>query len=158
MFALNGTYVIFIFLFLVFIYLLNEILLKPLGRVVEKRALNSATDLEAAKTCSAEMEKMLKDYQAALHSSRLEAQSLIKNALGEVQQLRDGKVKEIQTEGHAKLDKLKNELAANRHKLLQSLISPELDLVKEIIVKLLGEAPALVTNEQRVLQVLEETR
>ncbi len=158
MFALNGTCVIFIFLFLIFIYLLNEILLKPLGRVVEARAQNLQTNLESAKACSQEADKIIRDYQTTLHTTRLEAQSVIQNALGQVKLERDEKIKNIQAEGRSKIDALKAELTANRKNLLQSLVHPELDLVKNIISKLLGEAPALTTSEERVFQILEETR
>ena len=158
MFELNGTYVIFIGMFIVFIYLLNEIMLKPVGKAMDKRAQSIRTNLEASKTCMQESQKLIADYQAKLHKSRLEAQSIIQGALAEEQKQRDAKLKDVQAEGRNKLDALKTELTQSRQGLLQSLIHPELELVGNIINKLLGEKPALVTDENRVLKVLEETR
>jgi len=158
MFELNGTYVIFIVLFLIFIQLLNMIMLKPVGQAMEKRAARMQANLEAARNCAQETEKILADYKAKLHTSRLEAQSIIQKALTDEQKQRDDKLKTIQGEGHNKLDELKGELTSTRQSLLKSLIHPELELVGEIINKLLGERLALVTNEEHVLQVLEKTR
>lgn len=159
MYALNGTYVIFIALFLVFIYLLNEIMLKPVGKVMDKRRAKLQENLDTAKACTQEAQKVLADYQAHLHSSRLEAQAIIQAALNTAQKDRDAKLKGIQADGRVKIDELKNELSANRQNLLKSLIHPELELVSQIIKKLLGEdAPALVTGEDKVLQTLESVR
>jgi len=159
MYALNGTYIIFIALFLVFIYLLNEIMLKPVGKVMEKRRAKLQENLDTAKACTQEAQKVLADYQAKLHTSRLEAQAIIQAALSVVQKEREDKLKGIQAEGRAKVEELRNELAANRQSLLKSLIHPELELVGQIIKKLLGEeAPALVTSEEKVFQTLQNVR
>ena len=85
MFALNGTYVIFITLFLVFIYLLNEIMLKPVGKVMDKRRAKMQENLDTATACTQEAQKILTDYQAKLHTSRLEAQAIIQAALNTAQ-------------------------------------------------------------------------
>jgi len=158
MFELNGTYVIFLFLFLIFIQLLNMIMLKPVGQAMEKRASRIQANLDAARNCTQESETILSDYKAKLHTSRLEAQSIIQKALIDGQKQRDEKLKIIQSEGRNKLEELKAGLTNTRQSLLQSLIHPELELVGDIINKLLGERLALVTNEKRVLQVLEKTR
>lgn len=157
MFELNGTYVIFMVLFLIFVQLLNMIMIKPAGIAIEKRAKHIQENLAAAKNFSQETDKILSDYQAKLHASRLEAQAVIQEALVQAQKQRDEKLKNIQSEGRSKIDELKAEFASTRENLLQSLIHPELELVRNIINKLLGETPALVTDEERVFQVLKET-
>src|ERR1700733_8406061 len=118
MYALNGTYIIFIALFLIFIYLLNEIMLKPVGAAMEKRRAKMQENLDTAKACTQEAQRILSDYQAKLHESRLEAQAIIQAALATANKERDDKVKDIQAQGRAKIDELKNELAANRQSLL----------------------------------------
>jgi len=158
MFELNGTYVIFIGLFMIFVYLLNEIMLKPVGLVMEKRAQQVKGHLDAAKSCAQETETILADYKAKLHTSRVEAQSIIHDALADSQKEANVQLQNIQSEGRNKLNELKDELNAGRQDLLQSLIHPELELVGNILNKLLGEKTALVTDEERVFQVLKETR
>jgi F0F1-type ATP synthase membrane subunit b/b' len=158
MFSLNGTYVIFILLFLVFIQLLNKIMIQPVGAVLEKRGARLKENTDATKSCMQETEKILSDYQSKLHTSRQNAQTIIHNSLSEAQKSKDEKLKGIQNEGRQKLDALKEELSAGRKDLINSLVHPELDLVKNILNKLLGEIPTLVINEQRVAEVLESTR
>ncbi len=133
-------------------------MLKPVGKVIEQRRRRIQDNLDAATNCTQEAEKVLNNYQTSLHASRSEAQSIIQEALGKAQKERDEQLKAIQSEGRDKLDKLKAELTACRESLLQSLIHSELELVGDIINKLLGERPALVTNEERVFQVLKQTR
>jgi F-type H+-transporting ATPase subunit b len=158
MFELNGTYVIFILLFLVFIQLLNKIMLEPVGAAIEKRSARLKENIDIAKSNMQESEKMLVDYQNNLHSTRQQAQTLIHSALAEAQKSREEKLKSVQAEGRSKLDELKAELDAGRKNLIESLIHPELELVRDILNKLLGETPKLITNEQRVAEVLESTR
>ncbi len=80
LFALNGTYFIFIFLFLLFVPLLNEIMLKPVGAAMEKRRAKMQENLDTAKACTQEAQNLLADYQSKLHTSRLEAQAIIQTA------------------------------------------------------------------------------
>jgi F-type H+-transporting ATPase subunit b len=158
MFQLNGTCVVFIFLFLVFIQLLNKIMLQPIGAALDKRAARLKENLDATRSHMQETEKMLADYQAQLHASRHEAQTIIHSTMADAKKVRDEKLKGIQAEGREKLDGLQAELDAGRKTLVESLVQPEIELVRNILNKLLGETPALMTNEERVFQVLENTR
>ncbi len=133
-------------------------MLQPIGIALDKRAAGLKVNLDAAKAHMQETEKILADYQAKLHASRHQAQTIIHDAMTDAQKVRDEKLKGIQVEGREKLDGLQTELDAGRKTLVESLIHPELELVRNILDKLLGETPALVTNEERVLQVLENTR
>lgn len=158
MFSLNGTYIIFLALFLIFIYLLNEIMLKPVGKTIERRRAKLQENLNTAKACTQEAQNLLADYQAKLHASRLQSQAIIQTALTAAQKEREEKIKQVQANGRAKVDELKNELAANRQNLLRALIHPELELVSEIIKKLIGETPALVTSAEEVFQTMNNIR
>jgi F-type H+-transporting ATPase subunit b len=156
MFSVNGTYVVFIALFVMFIYLLNEIMLKPVGAAMDKRRAKLRENLAVASTCTQEAQKILADYENKLHASRLEAQGIIQTALNTAQKERDKKLKSIQAEGRAKVEEMKNELAADRQNLLKSLIHPELELVSQIIEKLLGQKESVPVNEEKVLQTLQD--
>lgn len=158
MFALNGTFVIFILLFLVFIQLLNIIMLRPVEIAMERRGKKLKENVDATRACMEENEKVLSHYQAKLHTSREEAQNIIQNALVETQQIKDKQIKDVQVEGRKKLDDMKAELDAGRKSLIDSLIHPELELVKTILSKLLGSETPAPVSEKRVAEVLENTR
>ena len=48
-------------------------MLKPVGRAMEKRRGKIQENLDTARACTQQAQKMLDDYQSGLHASRLEA-------------------------------------------------------------------------------------
>jgi F-type H+-transporting ATPase subunit b len=156
MFVLNGTFVIFIGLFLAFIYLFNETALKPIAKVIEERQLRIAGDYDAAKASNAETEASLNQYKEHIHASRVEAQKILHEALAAANKKRDESLKQIQEEGNKKLDAIRKELQAERKTLLSSLVESEAELIKEIVEKLLGGAHVIPVDRQRVQLALEE--
>ena len=108
MFEINGTYVIILFLFLIFIQLLNVIMLKPVGKVIEQRTKRIQDNIDIAKNCTQQVEEAVNAYQISLHASRSEAQTIIQEALAKAQKERDEKLKAIKGEGHNKLDQFKS--------------------------------------------------
>ena len=88
----------------------------------------------------------------------LKPNPIIQTSLTAAQKVKEVQLKTVQKDGQAKVEALKKELAGDRQDLLKSLVHPELELVGQIIKKLLGErAPALVTSEDQVLKTLEDT-
>jgi len=156
MFVLNGTFVIFIGLFLSFIYLFNEIALKPIAKVIDERHSRIAGDYDAAKASNAEAEAALNQYREHIHASRVEAQKIVHEALNAANKRRDEAVKQIQDEGNKKLDAIRKELQAERKSLLSTLVESEAELIKEIVDKLVGGAHVIPVDRQRVERALEE--
>jgi F-type H+-transporting ATPase subunit b len=158
MFELNGTFVIFIGLFLIFMILLNKIMLEPVGLVIEKRKSRIKEDYQSAQTSNEEANAVLARYQAHLHAIRLESQKIIQQAAQSAQELRGEKLKTAQNEGHKKLQAVKSDLTAQRGQLLKSLVEPELELIGAISDKLLGEKGALSIDREKVGQALEAAK
>jgi F-type H+-transporting ATPase subunit b len=158
MFVLSGTYVIFIVLFLVFMFLLNETVLKPVGAVIEKRKARAAGDYEVARTCAAEGEAVVSRYQTHIHEVRSQAQKILHESVAVAQKKRDEKLKQIQADGNNKVSRVRAELAAQREALIKTLVEPELDLVKEISEKLLTAPITISISRESVQRALEEAR
>lgn len=157
MFELNGTYIIFIASFLVFMFLLNEIMLKPVGKAIAERKSLVAEDLEVSKSTRLKAESELVAYQDRLHATRHEAAGIRNEAAATAQKVREGKLKEVQDEGRKKLDKAKSELAAEKKALVEGLVDQQVELVGSISKKLLGDsAPAPSLDREKVRKVLEE--
>lgn len=156
MFELNGTYVIFIASFLVFLVLLNEVMLKPVGKVLEMRKTRINEDLEAAKQSRAQAEQVLVQYENDIAKTRAEAQRLINEATSSAQKVRDEKLKEVQEQGRKKIDQAKAELQAERDRLLDGLVEQEIELVKDIATKVMGEPVTVSVDRQKVRKTLEE--
>lgn len=156
MFELNGTYVIFIASFLVFITLLNEVMLKPVGRVLEERRAKIEADLQSAREARIQSEEVVAHYHKRMGETRGEAGRLVNEALVKAQRVRDEKLKGVQEEGRKRLDKAKAELAAERDSLIEGLVDQELDLIKSINHKLMGETAVVTLEREKVRRALEE--
>jgi len=156
MFELNGTLVIFIASFLVFMTLLNQVMLKPIGRVLEQRAAKIKADLDAGKSARAQAEKVLDNYHEHLQKIRAEAQSIINEAVEKASYHRNVELSRVREEGQKKLDAAKAEIALERDSLMEALVKQELDLIASIAEKLLGEPVAVSLEPEKVRRALEE--
>src|ERR1700733_12649027 len=156
MFEINGTFFIFIALFLGFIFLFNEIALKPVGQVIEARKRIIKNDLEAAQKSRTDAELILARYEERLQASRMEGQQLIQEVLQSAQVKRKEELGRLQQEGNKQIEQIRSELAHERKSILLQLVDAEVDLVQNIAKKLLGESTVLNVDRQQVHKMLEE--
>jgi len=158
MFELNGTLILFVALFLLFMVLLNAIMLKPIAQVIDRRKARIHEDFESARLYAAEAETLVDNYQRHLHEVRVKAQTLIHETMVAAQSKRDGQTKKVQAEGTLKVEQMRTELSSQRQALLSLLVEPELELVREMTNKLLGDEQALSMDKENVRRALEEAR
>jgi|SRR6516164_8182628 F0F1-type ATP synthase membrane subunit b/b' len=158
MFELNGTYVIFIAMFLVFMFLLDQTVLRPVGAAMEKRKARIQDDYELARAHAAEGESVVTRYENSIHEIRTQAQKLVNDTIASAEKYRDEKLKQVHAEGNRRVDQIRAELNVQRESLFASLVEPEMELVKEISGKLLSETPVLSISKASVERALEESR
>ena len=156
MFDLNGTFFIFIVMFLGFVFLFNEIALKPVGQVIEARKKLVQGDLEAAQRSKEDAASVLSAYEERLQASRMEGQRIIQEVLQTAQTKRKEELARIHAEGNKKIEQIRSELAGERSKLISQLVDSEIDLVQSIVKKLLGESATIAIDRQQVQKALEE--
>lgn len=156
MFDINATYLIFIASFLVFIMLLNEIMLKPVGRVLEKRAEKIRNDIEDGKSARVQAEEVLDGYHQQLLKTKNEAQAIINEALEKASYYRNTEMTKIKDEGRKRVDAAKAEIDVERAGLMEALTKQESEMVKTIMEKLLGEPVVVNLEHDKVRRALEE--
>lgn len=156
MFELNATLVIFLLSFGAFIVALNNILLKPVSEVLEKRAAKIQGDLEASRKTRKESEEILAQYQEKLHLVRLEAQKTINETVAEAQKERNKQLLAVQEKGRIMLEETKASFAAGKSSLIDGLVVQEIEFVRSIVVKLLGDSQSPQLDENKVRLALEE--
>src|SRR5271168_294145 len=110
MFDLNGTFFIFIVMFLGFVFLFNEIALKPVGQVIEARKRLIQGDLEAAQRSKDEAATVLSAYEERLQASRMEGQRIIQEVIQSAQTKRKEELAHIQAEGNKQIEQIRSEL------------------------------------------------
>lgn len=157
LFALNATYFVFVVSFLVFMWLLNEVFLKPVGRVLEQRAKYIEDELNSSKSAHREAEELQTKYEQDLKHIREQAQAVIAKAIEEANKERHDQLSKIAAEGHKKLEKAQAEIAAEREQLIDALVAEERELVETITRKVLGDDSVSVNIDAgQVRRTLEE--
>ncbi|MBI3591706.1 MAG: hypothetical protein HY094_10065 [Candidatus Melainabacteria bacterium] len=89
---INFTLILFALSFLVFIYLLNQTLYKPVGNIIEKRKDAIDGDFSKAKSLSEAANELLENYKSEIKSARIEAHDIIQEAIAQAQKTKEEKV------------------------------------------------------------------
>ncbi|MBX9685284.1 MAG: hypothetical protein K2X27_01205 [Candidatus Obscuribacterales bacterium] len=157
MFDINGTLVIFVALFGLFLVALDAIMLKPVGQAIARRQEKMQKALEDAKQARQEASSKVGGYESHLKSIRAEAQSLISTAVAGASKNKAEALSKVHKEGLASLESAKTAIAGERTTLIDELVAHERELVEEITQKLLGEPVAVQLDASKVRKNLEET-
>lgn len=156
MFELNATIVIFMLSFLLFMVLLDNLFLTPVGDAIESREAKITGDSSKAMELRDDAKAVVEKYEKSLSEIREEAQKIINQSMGEAQKDRASKLAAIEDEGRKKFHVAKESLEMDRKILVKELVEEETKLVSEIVTKLLGASSAVTVSNAEVVQALEE--
>lgn len=157
MFVLDGTIVIFVISFLIFIKLLDLWMLQPVGKVIAMRQERIQNDLESARQNRQKAGELMEGYETHLGEKRSDAQALVTSAVSEANRLKSEKLSAVRQEALAGLEKARASMAAEKTAILDQLVSHESELVEEIARKVLGEPVTVQLDPEQVRRRLEET-
>lgn len=155
MFDINGTLPIFVISFLVFMYLLDVILLKPVAKVIDQRDETIRKNIESGKSSREQAQKLLEKYEQELREIREKAQKHIADASEQANKERQAELSRLTKEGQEKLNAAKAEIEAERASLIDALVPKERELVEAITQKVLGEPVAVNLDPSQVRRTLE---
>jgi F-type H+-transporting ATPase subunit b len=158
MFQLDLTCVIFLIMFMCFMWALNQVYLKPVGKVIAARQEIIKKDIDAAASCQAEAAERISQYEKELHDIRLQAQAIISEQTTQAQQRRNQEMKRVFDEGQAKVAVYKKQIDAERANLMVGLVEEEKTIVQAITHKLLGDTVRVSLDSAMVERALEEAR
>jgi F-type H+-transporting ATPase subunit b len=158
MFDLNLTCLIFIGMFLLFVKLLDELVLKPVGKVIEQRQAIIRNNTDAAAAARARANEVVTQYQARIHRANAEAQSLITEVTTKAEKARTVELKKVQDIGQADIQAAREKLAAERSGLIDQLVDQEKSLVESITKKLIGDGASVSLDSGTIKRALEEAR
>lgn len=89
---INFTAVLFAVSFLIFIYLLNLTLYKPVGEIIEKRKNSIEGDYSNAKNLTEKAGNMLEAYKKEIKQARQESQCIIEEVIQAGQKKKEGTI------------------------------------------------------------------
>ena len=156
MFDVNGTLLIFVASFLIFVKLFNEIAIKPVAKAMEERAARIKSELDAARAAREQAQKLLDGYTEHVHAVKAKAQAVINEAAEKASYHRNAKLDDLRKEGQKKLAEAQAAISAERDFLLESLVKQESDLVNDISEKVVGEKVGISLDPAGVRKALEE--
>ncbi len=138
LFDINATLPLMAVQFLVLTAVLNQILFKPLGKILDERDEFIRSGLSGSQEKLAETEALADQYEQELASTRRQAQEVIVSAQNEAQAIADSKVAEAQQEAQVKREQAQAELNQQKQSAMQSLEQQVDALSRQIMGKLLG--------------------
>ena len=92
---INFTLVLFAATFLVFIYLLNLTLYKPVGEVIEKRKSLIDGEYARGKELTKKANEMLENYKNKIKDARHESQAIVYEATKQAQRAKEEKISRL---------------------------------------------------------------
>lgn len=158
MFELNGTLPIFVVSFLLFMFVLDAILLKPVAKVIELRDERIKADIESGKSSREQAQQLLAKYEQDLRDIRDKAQKLIAETSDKANKDRLAEIGRLQKQGQTQLNEAKEAIEAERAGLIDALVAQERELVELITQKVLGEPVSVQLDAGQVRRSLEGPR
>ncbi|MBI3308905.1 MAG: hypothetical protein HYZ79_05990 [Candidatus Melainabacteria bacterium] len=145
----NLTMIIFAVSFLIFIYLLNLTLFKPVGKVVEERKNVVGGSYTKAKNISGEISSILSGYEQKIKAARFEAKQIVDEAVAEAKLNKSssiaGVLKTLNEEKQAAVHRIKKE-RQEREKELQGKINELKDLITNKVLGREGDKTLVGTH------------
>lgn len=142
---INFTAVLFSISFLVFIYLLNLTLFKPVGNIVEARANLIEGDYEKSKDFSERASKTLEEYSSQTKAARQEAMKLVDEAISKAQGIKQEKVNSLIASVQKEKEDAMNEIKKEQASGMAELESKVKELTNLITSKVIGEKDLVST-------------
>jgi len=156
MLEVNGTLIVMILSFLVFMKLLDIVYITPVAKVLSARAGKVEQDLEASRKFREEAEGVLGQYQVKLADVRTKAQNTINDAVVEAQKVRATEIAKVQAEGRSRIETARTALAKEKTDLIGELVESEIQIVDQMMKKLIGSAAGSSLDRTVVKKALEE--
>ena len=141
---INFTAVLFAVSFLIFIYLLNLTLYKPVGEIIEKRKNLIEGDYSNAKGLSKEANELLENYKNKIKSARLEAHKIIDETIQAGQKQKQGKISDLLLTLSKEKENALKKISEEEKTALKALEKEIKSLTNLITNKLLGTENSLV--------------
>jgi F-type H+-transporting ATPase subunit b len=158
MFDLNLTFFIFVGMFLVFMWALNQMVLKPVGKVLEERQAIIRGNTDAASSARTRANEVVTQYQARIHAANAEAQAVITETTTAAEKTRAAELKKVHDKGQAEIQAAREKLSSERGALIEQLVDQEKVLVESITKKLIGDSASVSLDSGTIKRALEEAR
>jgi F-type H+-transporting ATPase subunit b len=155
MLEVNGTLIVLVLSFLIFVWALNLVYVKPVAKAIDARAAKIEQDLTASRNLREEAQGVLGEYELHLAEVRSNAQNIINDAVVEAQKQRSSELAKVQADGRARVDAVRITLAKEKTVLVSGLVDSEMQIVETMMQKLIGSGAVTTLDRDQVQKAIE---
>ncbi|MGM9994524.1 MAG: ATP synthase F0 subunit B [Candidatus Avigastranaerophilus sp.] len=136
----DATFIIAAISFIVFVFIMNAILYKPVLKIMQARQSYVEENFNNAKIADSETEKQTVYRNSELEKSRNQAQNMVAEKSGELKSEHSKKISEYKEESYSNIEKERNSLKQSALDAKEILKDRVVDIAKDISSKILGNA------------------
>src|SRR5215471_9108117 len=107
----DGSLVFIIILYIIFVFLLNRILFKPVGLILDQRDTLTVGAKAEARAAARRYQVQAMDYESGLRQARAESYRFLEEKRATALQERDGLVQEAKQSAQKEIERAKAEIA-----------------------------------------------
>ena len=137
MLTINGTFIFVIISFLIFLFIIKNILFQPITKVIEERDKFYAKNLKTEFESKEKSKALLEEKEAILKETRIEASNIIKQASETAKEKSENTLKEAKKEVLNKIEQNQNQLQKEQINVKFEMKSEISNIVKSIVSKIL---------------------
>jgi F-type H+-transporting ATPase subunit b len=134
----DGSLVLILILFIVFVFVLNRVLFKPVGRVLDERANLTEGAMAEARAAVRQSENRLETYESALRQARGESYRFLEQKRAAAMEEREGIIQAAKQRAAEELDRAKSEIASQAAGARTSLEREAAGIARQIAYGVLG--------------------
>lgn len=151
----DGTFVFALISFIIFVFLMNLILYRPVTRVIEERQKFFDKNSSTAKESKEKREQILKDKEEQILQAKKEAANLIKETKEGIIKKREEEISKKKAEISNRLQETKEVLQNSKREIKTELKNEIQEYVSLAVSKVLGEGGEIQIEEERINKALE---
>lgn len=108
--APDGWLVFILILFIIFVFVLNRVLFKPIGRVLDEREVLTEGAKAEARAAARQYQNRLDDYETALRQARAESYRFLEQKRAATLEERSRRIEQAKEQAAEELDRAKAEI------------------------------------------------
>lgn len=155
MLEFNGTLLIALISFVIFMFLMNMILYKPMLEIVEKRKRLLAQNQKETDANRQQTQNLTNEKSEKLQEARFESRQIISEIVDEAKSKKNDIVAETTQNAQNRLQSTKNELSNEAQNLKNAVKNDVVELAQEILTKVTGREIAITNvDENKINEVM----
>lgn len=136
----NVTLVFVIILFIIFVVVMNQILFKPVGKVLDERESLTEGAAAEARAAARQYQSRLNNYEETIRQARAESYRKLESQRKAALEERSKLVESARAQAEAQIAKVRGEVAAQTAEARQTLEQESRQIAEQISRTLLGRA------------------